>query len=66
MSWFEKAIIGDKSDAAESAKVKDSKLEVRGEDTESLLEELIRNIKITNLHLSKISDETFTEEDLED
>ena len=65
-NYFEKTIIADRSDKDESAKVKDSKLEVRGKDIESLLEELIRKIGISNMYLSEISNETFTEEDLED
>ncbi len=67
MSFFEKtkAILFN-SDFSDSAGVKDIKLEVRGKDTESLLKELIRNTKITNLHLEQITGDKFTEQDLED
>jgi transcriptional regulator of heat shock response len=66
MSYFEKGLIGDKDDKAESAKVQNSKLNVRGKDIEDLLEEAIRTLKITNMQLSIITGEKFTEEDIED
>lgn len=66
MSYFEKTVLGDRDDPLEQAKVEDDKLNVRSKDTESLLMELIRNIKVTNLHLSKMTGEAFTEEDIED
>lgn len=64
--FLEKAVLGSSTDSTEVADVENSKLPIRGKDIESLLKEVIRNVKITNLHLEKISDERFTEEDLED
>jgi hypothetical protein len=66
MSYFEKSLIGDKDDKAESAKVQNSKLNVRGKDIEDLLEEAIRTLKITNMQLSVITGDKITEEDIED